>query len=178
LQRAELATRIGCATVTLQKIEADEQRPSRQLAERRAAQLASPASCPSIDCRSPGPISPGRPTCRVRSRRSPGACGRLRKSARLYRAEVRPLTLTCAPGIGKTRLAIEAASELRSAFADGVVFVSFAPLSDPDLVLPAIAHALDVGTSGRQPYCVAAAFVRIAAAAWLPGSSYGERRSW
>ena len=91
---------------------------------------------------------------------------------------MRLLTLTGAPGVGKTRLVIEAASELHSAFADGVVFVALAPLSDPDLVLPAIAHALDVGTSGRQPYCVAAAFVRIAAAAWRAGSSYGERRSW
>jgi predicted ATPase len=59
--------------------------------------------------------------------------------------------LTGAPGVGKTRLAIEAASEMHSIFADGVTFVALAPLSDPDLVLPAIAHALDVGTSGRQP---------------------------
>lgn len=42
LQRTELASRIGCAVVTLHKIELDERRPSRQLAERLAMQLALP----------------------------------------------------------------------------------------------------------------------------------------
>src|SRR4051812_48860003 len=42
LQRGELAARIGCAIVTLRKIEADERRSSRQLAERLAEQLAIP----------------------------------------------------------------------------------------------------------------------------------------
>ena len=39
LTQDELARRVGCATVTLQKIEADERRPSRQIAERLANQL-------------------------------------------------------------------------------------------------------------------------------------------
>ena len=42
LSRAELAARIGCAVVTLRKIEADERRPSRQMAEQLAEQLAIP----------------------------------------------------------------------------------------------------------------------------------------
>src|SRR5690348_14647120 len=42
LQRAELAIRIGCAVVTLRKIEADERRPSREMAERLADTLAIP----------------------------------------------------------------------------------------------------------------------------------------
>jgi transcriptional regulator with XRE-family HTH domain len=42
VQRTELAARIGCAVVTLQKIEVDERRPSRQIAERLAEQLAIP----------------------------------------------------------------------------------------------------------------------------------------
>ena len=36
LTQAELARRVGCAEVTIQKIEADERRPSRQVAELRA----------------------------------------------------------------------------------------------------------------------------------------------
>lgn len=43
LQRTELAARIGCAVVTLRKIEADERRPSRQVAELLAEQLDIPA---------------------------------------------------------------------------------------------------------------------------------------
>jgi predicted ATPase len=44
--------------------------------------------------------------------------------------------------VGKTRLALVSAAELHSEFADGVVFVSLAPIRDPHLVISAIAHAL------------------------------------
>jgi hypothetical protein len=185
LQRAELATRIGCTTDTLQKIEADERRPSRQFAipsnERATFIRVARGELP-IDRQShlrpkiAGPTNLPRPTTALTGRVQEVEVEEFR--AALSRTEVRLLTLMGAPGVGKTHLAIEAASELHSAFVDGVVFVALAPLSDPDLVLPAIAHSLDVGSSGRQPYCAAAALVRIAAAAWLPGSSYGERRSW
>ena len=40
-------------------------------------------------------------------------------------------------GVGKSRLALETAASLSGAFADGAFFVSLAPLSDPELVLPA-----------------------------------------
>lgn len=43
LERTELAARIGCAVVTLRKIEADERRPSRQVAALLAEQLGIPA---------------------------------------------------------------------------------------------------------------------------------------
>jgi class 3 adenylate cyclase len=43
LTQGDLARRVGCAVVTIQKIEADERRPSRQIAERLAEQLAIPA---------------------------------------------------------------------------------------------------------------------------------------
>ena len=43
LTQAELAQRVGCATVTLQKWELDERRPSKELAALLAEQLAVPA---------------------------------------------------------------------------------------------------------------------------------------
>src|SRR6478672_7080381 len=46
--------------------------------------------------------------------------------------------------MGKTRLALQAAAEASDAFPDGVFWVPLAPLRDPALVLPTIAHALDV----------------------------------
>src|SRR5437867_7776828 len=39
LSREELARQVGCAVVTLRKIEADERRPSQQIAERLAELL-------------------------------------------------------------------------------------------------------------------------------------------
>src|SRR5262245_51098453 len=42
LTQADLARRVGCAAITIQKIEADERRPSRQLAELLAHHLAIP----------------------------------------------------------------------------------------------------------------------------------------
>ena len=40
-------------------------------------------------------------------------------------SQVHLLTLTGAPGVGKTRLALQAATELRQHFEDGVAFVQF-----------------------------------------------------
>ncbi|WP_210651060.1 BTAD domain-containing putative transcriptional regulator [Nocardioides sp. SYSU D00065] len=53
----------------------------------------------------------------------------------------RLVTVTGIGGVGKTRLAHAVAEASRGAFADGVVVVSLAPVTDPDLVLPAIGRA-------------------------------------
>jgi predicted ATPase/DNA-binding winged helix-turn-helix (wHTH) protein len=60
----------------------------------------------------------------------------------------RLVTLIGVGGIGKTRLAIEAARRLLPNFADGVWLAELAPLSDPSLVARTVAQALglDLGT--------------------------------
>jgi predicted ATPase/DNA-binding XRE family transcriptional regulator len=63
----------------------------------------------------------------------------------------RMLTLTGPAGVGKTRLALEVAGKLAGRFRDGLAFVPLAPLRDPGLVLPALAHALGVRESGPNP---------------------------
>ena len=55
------------------------------------------------------------------------------------------LTLTGPGGVGKTHLGLQVATELLDDFAEGVYFVSLAPIGDPVLVIPAIARALNFG---------------------------------
>ena len=66
-------------------------------------------------------------------------------------AITRLLTLTGPGGSGKTRLALEVARDLVSAYPDGVRLVKLAPLSDPGLVAQAVAGALEVSERPDQP---------------------------
>jgi predicted ATPase/DNA-binding SARP family transcriptional activator len=65
----------------------------------------------------------------------------------------RLLSLVGPGGVGKSRLALEAAVDLRIHFEDGIFFVALAPLRDARLVLGAIAQALGVKDTGSQPLC-------------------------
>ena len=69
----------------------------------------------------------------------------------LLQPRVRLLTLTGAPGIGKTRLALQVAADLLDAFEDGVFLVELAPVSDPDLLPETIARTLGLKAEGAQP---------------------------
>jgi len=71
--------------------------------------------------------------------------------ATISRPEVRLLTLLGVGGIGKTRLSIQVATQLRDRFADGVCFVGLAPISDPTLVISSIAHELGLQEVGARP---------------------------
>jgi predicted ATPase/class 3 adenylate cyclase/DNA-binding CsgD family transcriptional regulator len=57
-------------------------------------------------------------------------------------AQNRMVTLTGAGGVGKTRLAIQVASQTAGEFGDGVWYVDLAPITDPELVPVTVARAL------------------------------------
>jgi non-specific serine/threonine protein kinase len=69
---------------------------------------------------------------------------------------VRLLTLTGPGGTGKTRLSLQVANQLlnqpaaRQPYPDGIFFVPVAAISDPDLVVSALAQALGVKETGGR----------------------------
>ncbi len=160
LTQEELAQCVGCSVSTIRKIEADARRPSRQVAgllagcldispeERETflkvararlrtdrlgeASSARPTGFASPIVSLPAPLTP--------------LVGRQHELAEINRVlanpECRLLTLTGLAGIGKTRLAIEAASTLGQAFTDGVYLVSLAPVTAVEYIVPTIAGVL------------------------------------
>jgi predicted ATPase/transcriptional regulator with XRE-family HTH domain len=176
LRQVDLAALLGIAPITLRKIEADERRPSLQLATRVAAVFElddaeralllrvaradlSPAALPSPTATAiaagalPRPGQLPAATTTLIGRASDVAA----IIALLARPEVRLATLIGPGGTGKTRLALAVAAGLSGAgapFPDGVWFVGLAPIRDPQLVLPAIARVL--GISERAGHMAAA----------------------
>ena len=63
----------------------------------------------------------------------------------------RLVTLTGAGGVGKTRLALQAAAGLLDGTGDGVWFADLAPLQDPDLVWVTVADVLGVQLTPDRP---------------------------
>jgi predicted ATPase len=173
LTQVELAQRIGCAVVTIRKIEADERRPSQQIAERLARHLAIPTEeqdaflkaalatlspdqlCPPTQMADQAPWQrPRHPPHNLPWQLTPfmGREAEIAQVCRLLqRDELQLLTLTGPGGVGKTRLALRVAAELLDELPDGVWFVELAPTRDVEHVLPAIAQVLGVTNVGEQP---------------------------
>jgi predicted ATPase/DNA-binding XRE family transcriptional regulator len=169
----ELADMVGCSPATIRKIESGDRRPSRQMAELLAEYLEVPQEERPAFIRM-ARAEPGAPVA-LRSTAMPNGQAPWSEHEtpasnlpigltpligredtvddlceRILRDEVRLLTLTGAPGIGKTRLAVEVASQLAEHFPDGTFFVGLSTVLDPDLVPAAIAQAVGVREGGSQ----------------------------
>lgn len=81
-----------------------------------------------------------------------GRAGEVAEVVNLLRQpDVRLLTLTGSGGVGKTRLALAAASAVTGDYPEGVWFINLSPLNDSDLVLPTIASTLNIRVPADQP---------------------------
>ena len=90
-----------------------------------------------------GPAAPSRPALPTPPTPLIGRDRELTDLLNLICAEEAALiTLTGPGGTGKSRLALQVALETTDHFSDGVYFVALAPISDPQLVAPTIAHTL------------------------------------
>jgi non-specific serine/threonine protein kinase len=159
LTQAALARRAGCAAITIQKIEAGERRPSRQVAELLAAALEVPAGERADFVRrargeAPRSAPPERATAAEGGlpHNLPAAPNAfVGRQEALAHVEVlleraRLVTLTGPGGTGKTRLALQVARQALAGFADGVWFVPLASLRAPEQVGLAVADALGLRT--------------------------------
>lgn len=172
LTQPELAQLVGCALGTIQKLEGDERRPSKQLALRLAELLQIPATERADFVKAARAelaadrLAPGEPEATAPDRAPMRLLsslpipptpfiGREREAAALRdllrRDDVRLVTVSGPGGTGKTRLSLHVAAELRGQFEHGVWFVNLAPIGDPSLVASIIAQALGLREVGEQP---------------------------
>ncbi|HJR82235.1 MAG TPA: tetratricopeptide repeat protein [Anaerolineales bacterium] len=182
LTQQDLAERVGCSVSLIFKIESEERRPSRQIAELLAQHLEVPPDqhdlflkvarqeramdgLESISLFSePKPVSSAATQERsvfvatVVQSGVPVPLTPLIGREHEFHAIVqqlqdpacRLLTLTGPGGVGKTRLVLEVAHQLRESFDHGTFFVSLAGKSSTEFIIPAVADAMGLAFSGTS----------------------------
>lgn len=118
-------------------------------------EIPKPPLSPLIPIATPAPAaSPARVLRNFPARLTP-FLGRDEERAEIVRlltqdAACRLVTLVGPGGIGKTRLALQAAEDASGVFADGATFVSLAPVSSPEFFASTIADALKFTFAGSE----------------------------
>lgn len=165
LTQAQLAQTIGCAVITVQKIEASDLRPSIQIAKQLAAVLQIPieeqprfidaARAMVVRAKASKPAKPSASTVAATVTSLKQLVGRdkdlLAVVDCLTTPQIRLLTLVGPPGVGKTRLALAAVEALREhgAFADGIITLELADVQTPQRISSILAHALQLPESAH-----------------------------
>jgi len=170
MTREEFAQKVGCSASTLRKLETEERRPSKQLAELiannleipeehrttfiriargelSAWKLKSPLPLPNVDLlQSSQTFSNSIPIPPTPLIGRESELSVLRQM--LADPQCRLITLVGPGGIGKTRLAVEVACDQYDKYENGTVFIQMAGLISPSLIAPSIANALGLTIQG------------------------------
>ena len=168
LTQEALAEQMHCSVQTIRFFETGKRRPSLEMAERLAEVLAVPAAEqaefirqarsaidkpvlapdeePLAETLPPPVIKPSVPQATTALIGREGECNVLIRL--LYHDKHRLVTLVGAGGMGKTRLAMEAANSLAPHFADGVAFVPLASIQSAAQLSEAVVAALNIELKG------------------------------
>lgn len=162
LTQESLGELVGYSAQTIRKIEGGHRRPSLQLALRLAEVLqlapeeqeawmsAARLVAEPDELAAAPPRDPAAPARNLPAYLTPFV-GREREQAQLAgllaRPDCRLVTVLGPGGVGKTRLTVELARSV-AGFADGVAFVSLAPVAAHTGIVPSIADALGFAFSG------------------------------
>ena len=157
-QRA-LADQVGCARITLRRIESDTLKPSKELAFIILEKVGIPqaeseqwlrfargqSGLPSKES-SPAKQQSNLPASLT------SFIGREKEQTEIIKLihKHRLVTLTGSGGVGKTRLSLKVGEQLLTDFADGVWLVELAPLSDPALPVETVAAVFRVTTQSNS----------------------------
>jgi predicted ATPase/DNA-binding XRE family transcriptional regulator len=164
LTQKAFADQLGCAEITVRRMEADAYKPSTELAFVLFEKLGIP------EPERPQWVRFARGLEEHPKRHSISSpthkqitnlplllttfIGRKKEQTAITNllAKNRLVTLTGVGGIGKTRLSIQVASALSNDFPDGIWLVEFAPLSDSALVAQVVVNTLDlIDQANRHP---------------------------
>jgi predicted ATPase/DNA-binding XRE family transcriptional regulator len=160
LSQRALADHVGCAEVTLRRIETDRLKPSKELANSILEKIGMPeADRPQWISFARGVA--GFPTSTTPSSNKPMTnlpaplttfIGREKEQADVMKliAKYRLVTLTGAGGIGKSRLAMRVGEQIAGDYPSGVWLVEFAPILDPSLVPHTTALALGLSEDPKR----------------------------
>ncbi len=157
LTQVELGKRAGCSAAAIRKVEADERKPSRDL----ALSLSRALEIPDVDretflLMARGVFTDKRPGAVVETRLSvPNNLPALLTStidrsndltavSSLIRDKtIHLVTLIGPPGIGKTRLSIQSGTDLLPDFPDGVWFVDLAEMENAEFFAATVSRSLE-----------------------------------
>jgi len=171
LTQQALADRVGCSLAAIKKIEGEERRPSRQIAERLAESLGVPTDQREIFLEVARGIRPieqlvlahepvGLRSVPTRDKfphnlpvQLTSFIGRGQElaEAKSLLSNTRLLTLIGPGGTSKTRLALQIGQDMLPAFANGVWLVELAQLTDPALIAQTIASVFDLQEAPATP---------------------------
>jgi predicted ATPase/DNA-binding XRE family transcriptional regulator len=162
LTQQELADQVGCARITLRRIESGTLKPSKELAQILLEKLDTPPIEREALLRFARGLSgsPEHWADFVSNKLITNLhtslttiVGREKEKEEIIHltAQNRLVTLAGAGGVGKTRLALYVGKEILQAYPDGVWFAAFDSLTDPALVPATVAAVFDIreGSSDR-----------------------------